>query len=164
MNIGFVGKRNPTSVPLGKGFLESIPLLTPEERSSLASLTVDSPAALWAMIEASPEAFDRKLGSARTRLLSGALWHLIPPNERQILANPNFAPPPPVGLAIDDGGPVRLSEPHYDISKRDQLHKELQKLKGQDNPDAKRNAENLERELRTLLRGDRNSKPSIEQA
>ncbi len=57
MNIGFVENSNGTSVPLSKGFLDGIPLLTADEKSVLSSLTIESPAALWAMIDASPESF-----------------------------------------------------------------------------------------------------------
>jgi hypothetical protein len=58
---------------MGKHFLDRFDWLSSKEKSTLAALGADSPAALWAMIDASPEPFVRTLGKIRTEQLLDAL-------------------------------------------------------------------------------------------
>jgi len=157
--IAPVGKEIPASAPMGNHFLEGIRFLTETERSSLRALAADSPAALWGMMDASPEPFCRLLGRVRARRLSEDLWRMTTPEERRILKDRSFAPPP-LGVVVDEEAPP-LPAPDYDIETRDRLHGELQQLRSENSPDARRKADSVEQQLRMLLeRSARSSKAS----
>jgi hypothetical protein len=139
---------------MGKHFLDRFDWLSSKEKSTLAALGADSPAALWAMIDASPEPFVRTLGKIRTEQLLDALWQLTPVEERRILEDRSFTPLPPLGVAVDETG-ASLLDPGYDIRKRDLLYQKLKELKREHGPHAQLELERVEHELRTLLEGKR---------
>jgi hypothetical protein len=141
-----------TPSPMSKDFLGCFVWLSATEIAALRALGSDSPAALWAMIDASPESFIGMLGEVRTTRFRDELWQLIPVEERKVLQDHSFTVPP-VGVVIEDTR-GSLQEPNYDIDKRNRLHSELQSLRRRHDPDARRRAQQLERELRLLLQGN----------
>ena len=99
-------------------YLEDLPLSC-EEKTKIARLGASNPAALLAMMQAAPEAFDRYLGSDRAQALASALKHLISEAEQAVLDAPaqRFCA---TGAIIDHEAPG-LQPPRYDVAERDRL-------------------------------------------
>jgi hypothetical protein len=131
-------------------FLQMIDWLTPRERATLSSLGAESAAALWGAIDASPDSFVDLLGSERAKRLSKQLWQMIPRDQRRIFEHSTPSPPPGVPVDFE---PPPLSPTVYDVKERDRLFEELQRLRSEPGPEAKRKAERIEQELKTLLEG-----------
>ena len=73
---------------MGTNFLETI-ALTPEERAKLLELGAESPLALLTMRQASPDAFDKHLSSARADDVCSMLKGLLSPSEHDLLERPS---------------------------------------------------------------------------
>jgi hypothetical protein len=133
-------------------YLEDLPLSC-EEKTKIARLGASNPAALLAMMQAAPEAFDRYLGSDRAQALASALKHLISEAEQAVLDAPaqRFCA---TGAIIDHEAPG-LQPPRYDVAERDRLFDQLQRLRQQDDssPATKRRIAELEQRLNTILQG-----------
>lgn len=135
-----------------ENYLEDLPPSL-EEKAKIDKLGAPSPAALLAMIQAAPEAFDRYLGGERAQALAEALRRLISESERALLDVPvrQF---PATGAIIGRKAPL-LRSPRYDIAERDRLFEQLQYLRQQkdSSPAAKRRIAELEEKLNALLEG-----------
>jgi hypothetical protein len=125
--------------------------LTAEEREKIAALGVPNPVALLEMVQAAPGSFEAWFGRDRTRELRAMLERSVPQQERVDLETslPRF---PSFGAIVDRKSPV-LRSPDYDLATRDHLFEQLQRLrqKGDSSPETKRQIEQLERSLNTLL-------------
>jgi hypothetical protein len=136
-----------------ESILDELRWLTPDKKLFLARLGTDSPASLWAQIDASPEPFIKILGDADTKKVANAMWKMIPPAERRILQESPFVPPPP-GTVLAQSRLSGPSAPKYDVAKRDLLYARLKALKGQASAAADTEAESIRRELTALLKGE----------
>ncbi len=133
-----------------EGYLEDLPLSF-EEKAKITSLGAPNPAALLAMRQANPEAFDQYLGRDRAQELAAALRHLISEPERTVLDAPvqQFRT---TGAIIGRKAPL-LRPPRYDVAERDHLFEQLQSLRQQEDssPATKRRIAELEQRLNALL-------------
>ncbi len=131
-------------------YLDDLPL-SAEEKAKVAGLGASSGAALLAMIRASPEDFDSYLGSDLVRELAAALEASISEHERAVLDAPVqwF---PATGAIIGKKAPL-LRPPRYNVSERDRLFEQLQRLRQQGDslPGTKRRIAKLEQRLNALL-------------
>jgi hypothetical protein len=108
-------------------FLKSLPI-SEEERQKLAALGASTPLALLFLRRASPEAFDRHIGTTRAPAIAEALEALLSEEDKEKLGVP-FAPKGKFGARLNPA-PQRLG-PTFDLAKREQLFRELQSLRRQ---------------------------------
>jgi hypothetical protein len=135
-------------------YLRHLPL-SPAEGAKLSELGAPTPAALLAMVKASPEAFAGWFGSARTASLARALEALIGEEDRRVIESTPSVSEYTIGGAIIGGTAPDISQPGYDLNERDRLFEQLRQLRAVENPSAlvKERASELEEELNALMRG-----------
>jgi len=107
-------------------YLDQLPV-SDDVRAKLVGLAASTPAALLAMIRASPHAFFDFLGKPETDRLAASLEEMLEASQRALLATP--APTIPSLGAIIERRPPALKKPAYDITERDRLFAELQELR-----------------------------------
>ena len=102
--------------------------LTEEQQAKLRSLGVDSPAGLWAMIEAAQEKFQTFFGREETIALKRALEQQIPEDQKKALTSlPEFTPS--FGAMLE-GEPAPLRQRgETDFAERDKLFQDIQLLR-----------------------------------
>lgn len=112
---------------MAKEFLKDLPI-SEEERQKLASLGASTPLALLSLRKASPEAFDRHVGADRAAAVAEALEGLLSEEDKVRLRAP-FTPKGKFGARLSPA-PQKL-EPTFDLAKREQLFRELESLRRQ---------------------------------
>lgn len=136
---------------MGREFLSALDL-SPDEQKKLANLGVSTPAALFSLSQAAPEAFDNLLGKERAGAIVENVRNLLTRDE---LARVAKAPPPrrfPLGALL--GKPSgSLPPPKFDVAERDRLFNELQSLRKLGSPSKaqKEHIADLEKQLNVLL-------------
>jgi len=130
-------------------FLEELPL-SDDEKSKLAGLAVENPAALLAMLRAAPTAFSQLLSGVRLQILETALEKLLDESERAVVAE---SPPRYETGAIIGPHTPGLRAPRYDIAERDALFEQLKRLRQRDDasPETEQQIRDLEHRLTTML-------------
>ncbi|HMS44084.1 MAG TPA: hypothetical protein PKE69_27910 [Pyrinomonadaceae bacterium] len=131
-------------------YLEKLSL-TDEEKLKIKRLATDSPAALFSMIEAEPEVFDKYLGEKTARKLKTDLEMLLKPSERKILQESRNIHPQ-LGAIVGERSPV-LPKTSYNIEERDRLFDELRYWESQntDSRAVKSKIAQLNKQLNELL-------------
>lgn len=125
--------------------------LSDDERNKLAVLGAADAQMLVEMFQASPDAFRKYLGPARSLEIIQMLRGSLTPADRRVLEGAPLARYA-TGAMVGDPAPA-LRQPAYDLAKRDRLFEELQVLRraGDRSPEARRRAAEVERDLSALL-------------
>lgn len=126
-------------------FLATVDFLKPDEVITLISLGAESPVALYAMIEAAPEAFSSLLGTEKLEKLTRELQTRISPSEFRVVFG-SQATLHPLGALVTTV-PEKLLDPGFDVSQRDALYAEMRKLEQLGTPEAKRRATVIRKRL-----------------
>jgi hypothetical protein len=128
-------------------YIDALPI-SPAQKEQIRSLGADTPAALYAMIQAEPDAFRSFLGSDAMGRIAASLDQSLDFEQKTALSRPT----PYFSLGADLSGPPKLLPPRFDIEKRDRLFDELQQLKSRAGTKDNARIASLESQLEVLLR------------